>query len=372
MKTKAAVIRKTGAPYEVLELELAAPREGEVQIRFAAAGLCHSDLHIADGDLEARLPMVAGHEGAGVVEAVGPGVSRVEVGDHVVCSFTPSCGSCRYCSTGRQNLCLLGANAMVGCLPDGTFRFHSDGEEFGGTCMLGTFSERSVVSQHSLVKIDPWLPLHTAALAGCGVPTGWGSAVYAGGVKAGDITAVYGVGGIGINAVKGASMAGAAHVIAVDPVPFKRDMAKRFGATETFATAEEAKNRITELSWGQGADQAILAAGIVDADLVSSAVDTIGEGGTVVIVGLAKADEMNVCLSGNRLALADKTIRGTLFGSSNPQYDIVRLLRLYNSGHLPLDDLATRTYSLDDINVAVEDLRAGRNIRGLITFDDRT
>jgi S-(hydroxymethyl)glutathione dehydrogenase/alcohol dehydrogenase len=265
---------------------------------------------------------------------------------------------------------VLGANAMVGCLPDGTFRFHADGEDLGGTCMLGTFSQRMIVSQHSLVKIDPWLPLRTAALAGCGVPTGWGSAVYAGGVRPGDITAVYGIGGVGINAVKGASMAGAAHVIAVDPVPFKRDMAKRFGATETFAAADEAKKRITELSWGQGADQAILTAGMVDAELVSSAVDTIGEGGTVVIVGLAKAGETNVCLSGNRLALADKTIRGSLFGSSNPQYDIVRLLRLYNSGHLPLDDLITHTYSLDDINIAVEDLRCGRSIRGIITFGE--
>lgn len=370
MHTKAAIVRRIGAPYEIVELDLDPPKNSEVLLRFEAAGLCHSDVHIADGDLVARLPMVGGHEGAGVVEEIGPGVTRVAVGDHVVCSFTPSCGTCRYCSTGRQNLCVLGANAMIGCLPDNTFRFHAGGEDYGGTCMLGTFSQRATVPQESVVRIDPWLPLRTAALAGCGVPTGWGAAVYAGNVRAGDITVVYGVGGIGINAVKGASMAGAAHVIAVDPVLFKRDMAKRFGATETFTTAAEAKERVTELSWGQGADQAILAPGIVEAELVSAAVDTIGEGGTVVIVGLAKSDQLNIALSGNKLALADKTIRGALFGSCNPQSDIVRLLRLYNSGHLPLDELTTRTYPLEEINTAVADLRAGRNIRGVLTFEE--
>lgn len=370
MKTRAAVIREVGRPYDVVELDLDEPKDGEIRIRFVAAGLCHSDLHIADGDLTAQLPMVGGHEGAGVVEAVGPGVSRVEVGDHVVCSFTPSCGTCRYCSTGRQNLCLLGANAMVGCLPDGTYRFHEGTTDLGGTCMIGTFSERSVVSQYSVVKIDPWIPLRTAALAGCGVPTGFGSAVHAGAVQAGDITAIYGVGGIGINAVAGAAMAGAAHVVAIDPVPFKREMALRFGATAAFATAEEAGAMINEVSWGQGADQAILTAGIVDAEMVSHAVQTIGEGSTVVLVGLTRSEDVNIQLNGNALALADKTLKGSLFGSSNPQFDIVRLLRLYNGGLLPLDDLVTTTYPLDRINDAVADLHAGVNIRGVITFDD--
>jgi S-(hydroxymethyl)glutathione dehydrogenase/alcohol dehydrogenase len=352
-----------------MELDLDEPKSGEVQIRFVASGLCHSDLHIADGDLTARWPIVGGHEGAGVVESVGPGVTRLAPGDHVVCSFVPSCGSCRYCSTGRQNLCDLGANAMIGCLPDGTFRRHADGVDYGGVCMLGTFAERATVSQFSVVKIDDWIPLNAAVLVGCGVPTGWGAAVYTGGVRAGDIVIVYGIGGIGIHAVQGAARAGAAHVVVVDPIQFKRDTALRLGATHAFATAEEAHNKIVELSWGQGADQALVSVGVMTDQAVADAVAAVGKGGTVVLIGLAAADAATIRLPGNELTLQEKTIRGSLFGSANPQHDIVRLLRLYDNGGLVLDELVTRTYSLDEINLGYQDLREGKNIRGVLTFD---
>lgn len=222
---------RSGQAVRIVELDLDGPRDGEVLIRYVAAGLCHSDLHLTDGDLPPRFPIVGGHEGAGIIEEVGPGVTKVKPGDHVVCSFIPSCGHCRYCSTGRQSLCDMGATILDGCMPDGSFRFHSGGEEFGAMCMLGTFSERATVSQNSVVKVDDWLPLESAVLVGCGVPTGWGSANYAGGVRPGDIAVVYGIGGIGINAVQGAVHAGAKYVVAVDPVEFKRDAALKFGAT---------------------------------------------------------------------------------------------------------------------------------------------
>ncbi|MUL48316.1 NDMA-dependent alcohol dehydrogenase [Mycobacterium sp. CBMA293] len=366
MKTTAAVLLEPGKPFEIMELDLDGPGPGEVLINYTSAGLCHSDLHLADGDLPPRFPIVGGHEGAGIIEDVGPGVTKVKPGDHVVCSFIPSCGHCRYCSTGRQNLCDMGATILEGCMPDGTFRFHSGGVDFGAMCMLGTFAKKATISQHSVVKVDDWLPLETAVLVGCGVPTGWGSATYAGNVRPGDITVVYGIGGIGINAVQGAAHAGAKYIIAIDPVSFKRDTALKFGATHVFASAEAAAQKINELSWGQGADQAIICVGTVDEDVVTSAFNAIGKGGTVVIVGMANPEKLTVHVSGLDMALNEKTIRGSLFGSANPQYDIIRLLRLYNDGQLQLDDLVTTKYSLEEVNQGYHDLREGKNIRGII------
>jgi S-(hydroxymethyl)glutathione dehydrogenase/alcohol dehydrogenase len=235
--------------------------------------------------------------------------------------------------------------------------------------MLGTFAERATISQHSLVKVDDWLPLETAVLVGCGVPTGWATANYAGGVRAGDTTVIYGIGGIGINAVQGAAHAGAQHVVAVDPLPFKRDAAMKFGATHAFATAEEAAAKINELTWGQMADQALITVGTVDEDVVTAAFNTIGKGGTVVVTGLANPEKLTVHISGGVLTLFEKTIKGTLFGSANPQHDIVKLLRLYDAGRLKLDELITTRYTLDEVNEGYQDLRDGKNIRGIITYE---
>lgn len=368
MKTTAAVLLEPGKPFEIMELDLDGPGPGEVLIRYVAAGLCHSDLHLTDGDLPPRYPIVGGHEGAGTIEDVGPGVTKVAPGDHVVCSFIPSCGRCRYCATGRQSLCDMGATILDGCMPDGTFRFRAAGKEFGAMCMLGTFSERAVISEHSVVKIDDWLPLETAVLVGCGVPTGWGAATYAGNVRPGDIAVIYGVGGIGINAVQGALHSGAKHVVVVDPVEFKRETALKFGATHAFSSAIEAAEKVSELSWGQGADQAIVTVGTVEEEVISSAFDIVGKGGTVIVVGLASPERLTVHVSGMMLTLMEKTIKGSLFGSANPQYDIVRLLRLYDAGQLRLDELVTARYRLEDVNQGYQDLRDGKNIRGILTY----
>jgi S-(hydroxymethyl)glutathione dehydrogenase/alcohol dehydrogenase len=353
-----------------MELDLDAPGPGEVLIKYRAAGLCHSDLHLIDNDLVPRFPIVGGHEGAGVIEEVGVGVTKVKPGDHVVCSFIPNCGHCRYCSTGRQNLCDMGATILEGSLPDGTFRFHADGADIGGMCMLGTFSERAVISEASVVKVHDWLPLETAVLVGCGVPTGWGSANYTGGVRAGDTTVIYGIGGIGINAVQGAAMAGAKHVIVVDPVEFKRETALKLGATHAFADPAEAMAKVAELTWGQMADQALVTVGTVDEAVVSEAFNITGKGGTVVVTGLAHLEKLTVHVSGALLTLLEKTIKGSLFGSANPQYDIPRLLGLYQAGQLKLDELVTRRYTLDEVNEGYQDLRDGKNIRGVIDFPE--
>ena len=369
MKTKAAVLFDAHKPFEIVELDLDGPRDGEILIRFVAAGLCHSDLHLTEGDYEPRFPIVGGHEGAGVVEEVGPGVTKVQAGDHVVCSFIPSCGHCRNCARGRANMCLAGEFLLTGHMLDGTYRFHKDGEDFGAYCMLGAFSQYAVISELSVVKVDESVPLETAVLAGCGVPTGWGSATYAGGVAAGDTTVIYGSGGLGVNAIQGALMAGAKYVVAVDPLEFKRQKALEFGATHVFATAAEAQEKVIELTYGMGADQALVITGTPDEQTISAAVAVVGPGGTVVLTGVTSEAIKTVNVPGGHLTNWGKTIKGTLFGGCNPQFDIPNLIGLYQAGKYKLDELVTTRYSLEDVNQGYQDLVDGKNIRGVIVHD---
>ena len=372
MKTTAAVLRGPHLPWELIELNLDEPKVGEVRVKFKAAGLCHSDDHIRTGDAVPRFPIVGGHEGAGVVEAIGPGVTRVAVGDRIVCSYIPVCGTCRYCSTGYQNLCDKGLNAATGKLIDGTFRFHDDkGEDFGGFCVLGTFSERAVVSEWSCIKIDEWTPFEVAALVGCGVPTGWGSAVYAAGVQAGQTVVIFGAGGVGSNAVQGARYAGAKNVIVIDPVPFKLEMAKIFGATHTFTDPKEAHDFVVETTWGQLADHAIITVGVLKEEIVTNAAHIVGKNGQVVITAVGTRAEKQIHLPAGGLMVGyQRRVRGALFGDCNPLFDIPRLLGLYKAGVLKLDELITSRYRLEDINQGYEDMLAGKNIRGVIIHED--
>src|SRR5580692_7535529 len=334
--TRAAVCRVPGQPWEITELELDEPRANEVRIKFFAAGLCHSDDHIQKGDAPMRLPVVGGHEGAGIVDAVGDAVTRVKVGDHVTCSFIPACGQCRYCSTGRQNLCDAGKNAGTGMFPDGTFRFLQNGEDFGGLCVLGTFSQYSVVHEFSVIKIPDEIGFDVAALVACGVPTGWGSAVRAGGVRAGQTVVIYGAGGVGSNAVQGASLAGAKNVIVVDPVEFKRKMATtEFGATHAFATAEEAHEFVVK-------------SGQV----------------TITAVGNGWVNENPGMLIGYQ-----RRIQGSIYGGCSPLVDVPLLIGLYQAGKLKLDELITRRYTLDEVNEGYQDMLDGKNIRGVIIHE---
>jgi len=366
LKTRAAVVKQPGGPWEIEELDLDPPKANEVLVRFMASGLCHSDEHIREGGFRSY-PMVGGHEGAGIVEEVGPGVTAVKKGDHIVSSYVPCCGRCRYCSTGHQNLCDRGLNAAVGCLQDGTFRFHLDGKDLGGMCVLGTFSQYAVISELQCVKVDDDLPFDVAALVGCGVTTGWGSAVYAAGVRPGDTVVVFGVGGVGMNSVQGARHAGARYIVAVDPVEFKLEMARFFGATHVCTDAAEAQDLVVQLTRGQLADHAILTVGVMTAEVVTQGFNIVGKTGTVTITGVGPG--ITVQLPGGPMTGWQKRVQGALFGAANPMYDIPKLLGLYRAGQLKLDELITRRYTLEEINQGYRDMLEGRNIRGVILHE---
>ncbi|MBV6754881.1 NDMA-dependent alcohol dehydrogenase [Rhodococcus opacus] len=370
MKSKAAVLLEPGKPLEILEVELVPPGPGEVLVRWTASGLCHSDLHVIGGHLPARLPMIMGHEGAGVVEEVGAGVFSVAPGDHVVCSFLPSCGRCRWCASGHSNLCNDGANLLEGCLPNGRFTTAlADGTAVGRMCMLGTFSERAVVAEASTVKIDDWLPLDKAALVGCGVTTGFGAAVNTANIRTGDTVVIFGCGGLGINAVQGAVHAGARYIFVIDPEPRKLQWAIEFGATHAFSSFEQAQPVITEVTWGEGADKAIVLAGEADATITGQAFALTGKRGEIVLVSMGASDAMSVTLPGTALSLYEKSVKGCLFGSANPRHEIPRLLRMYDAGQYKLDELVTSTYTLDEINRGYEDMQNGLNLRGLLVLN---
>jgi S-(hydroxymethyl)glutathione dehydrogenase/alcohol dehydrogenase len=370
MKTNAALLWSTPGKWEVTQVDLDEPKHDEVLVRVVAAGLCHSDDHLATGDMPPhRVPTCGGHEGSGVVEAVGSSINDLAVGDHIVFSFVPSCGRCHFCATGRQSLCSAGATLMKGAHLDGTFRMHVDGHDVSQMALLGTFSQFTVVNRRSCVKIPADVPLREACLLGCGVPTGWGSAVLAADVRPGDVTIVMGVGGIGINAVQGAAHAGASRVIAVDPVEFKREMAMSVGATDAFATMDEATELAKELTDWQGAHSAIVAVGLTRAEHVGEAFSAIQKGGTVVVTGISSVTESSPPINLFELSMWQKRIQGVLYGSLSPNTAIPRLVRLYQSGQLKLTELITRTYTLDQINEGYQDMHAGRNIRGVITFD---
>jgi NDMA-dependent alcohol dehydrogenase len=383
MKTRAAVLHGVGQPWSVEEIELDAPGPGEVLVKTAFAGLCHSDEHLVTGDMVPPqelldllpggtiFPIVGGHEGSGVVVAVGQGVTKVAPGDHVSCSFVPACGVCRPCAEGMQNLCDLAAGTFGGgMITDGTYRHHtSGGDNLGTLAKLGTFAEHMLLADSSVIKVEPDLPLDVVCLVSCGVATGYGSAVTRAEVKAGDTVVVVGCGGIGSNAIQGAAAAGAVNVIAVDPVMFKQEMAAEFGATHAVASMEEAMPLVNELTWGRMADATILTPGVLHGDMIQPAMELTKKGGTVVATAVAPMNQTDVKLDLARLTLSQKQLRGTIFGSASPAARIPELLMLYRQGRLKLDELITRRYSLDEINQGYQDMNDGINIRGVIAFD---
>ncbi len=368
MKTRAAVLWGLEQKWEVEEVDLDPPGPGEVLVRLAATGLCHSDEHLVTGDLPIPLPVVGGHEGAGTVVECGEGVEELSEGDSVILTFLPSCGRCSYCARGMGNLCELGAALMMGPQIDGTYRFHARGEDVGQMCLLGTFSEYTVVPQASVVKIDGGIPLDRAALIGCGVTTGYGSAVRTGEVRAGDTVVVVGAGGIGMNAIQGARIAGALAIVAVDPVEFKREQASGFGATHTAASMDEAWSLVSDMTLGKLADVCILTTDVAEASYTAEALALVGKRGRVVVTAIGHPDDSSISGSLLEMTLYEKQIRGALYGSSNAPHDIPRLVELYSAGLLKLDELVTREYSLDQINEGYEDMRSGKNIRGLVRF----
>ena len=369
MKTKAAILWELNTPWSVEEIELDAPKAGEVLVKIAASGMCHSDEHVVTGDLPFAMPIIGGHEGAGVVEAVGPGVSWLAPGDHVVCGFIPSCGRCPSCSTGHSNLCDMGALLGTGKqIADGTSRHHAKGQDISTMCLLGTFAHHTVVNEASCIKIEKDIPLEKACLLGCGVVTGWGSSVYAAEVSPGDTVVVVGIGGIGANAVQGAKLAGAKHVIAIDPIEFKREKAMQFGATHTAASMAEALPLVQQISWGTMANKVIMTMGVGSGAVIGEALALTAKRGRVVVTNIHPAMEYSASMSLLDLTLMEKQVVGSLFGSGNPRADIPKLISLYREGQLDLDSLISKTYPLEGVNDGYDDMRAGKNIRGVLVY----
>jgi NDMA-dependent alcohol dehydrogenase len=369
MKVEAAVLWGLNQPWSVEEVELDGPSEGEVLVKLASSGLCHSDEHLVTGDIPIPFPVVGGHEGAGVVEAVGRNVNEVAPGDHVVLSFLPSCGRCKWCASGHTNLCDLGANIILGPQLDGTYRFHARGEDVGQMCLLGTFSPYTVCPAASVVKIDDDIPLRVASLVGCGVTTGFGTAVNSAGVRPGDTVVVMGIGGIGANAVQGARCAGAQNIVALDPVPFKREKAEEMGATHVAADYDEAWAIVSELTRGQLAESCMITTDVAEAAYIRQALSMVGKRGRVVVTSVAHPEETKADMSLFELTMYEKEVKGALFGSSNAQVEIPRILNLYRQGQVKLDELVTTTYALRDVNQGYQDMRDGKNIRGMITYE---
>jgi NDMA-dependent alcohol dehydrogenase len=387
MKCQAAVLRGVGKDWEVQEITLDPPRDGEVLVKMAVAGICHSDDHFTTGDMvptpalaaimEATgappseyFPLLGGHEGAGVVAEVGPGVRSVQPGDHVAMSFMPACGSCRWCVSGMTYICDNGAMLFAKEMTtDGTVRRHLGDDDLTAMTQLGTFAEYAVLAEESVIKIDDSVPLEAASLVSCGVTTGWGSGTVGVGTQPGDTVVIVGTGGVGINAVQGARAAGANAVVAVDPVDFKRDSAKFFGATDTSPSMEEAFPLVQELTAGVMADRVVLTPSVLQAEMLAPALALTRKGGTCLMTAVPKLDVNTVPLLLVDMVQYCKTLKGLLYGGMNARASMPMLLSMYRNGHLKLDELITRRYRLDQINDAYTDMREGRNIRGIIEFD---
>ena len=382
MKVRAAVCTGLEEPWKVEEIDVDPPVAREVQVQMAWAGMCHSDEHLRTGDISAppevlgllgvdsMFPVVGGHEGAGVVTAVGPEVDGLGVGDHVAVAFIPACGTCFWCASGRQHLCDLGMTTLAGpSIADSTWRYHLGDQHLNRMTQLGTFAETMVCHQASLVKIDPGASMRAAALISCGISTGFGSAVDRAKVRPGETVVVVGCGGVGSGALQGARIAGARHIVAVDPVPFKLENAKNLGATHVLASMEEAALLLPELTEGRMADAVILTPGVLTGDLVAPACQLGSKDARIVCTAIAPFAQVDVQLSLFTLAMFNQSLLGTVFGSVSPRVQVPNLLRLYAQGLLQVDELITREYSLDQVQTGYDDLAAGSNIRGIVRFE---
>lgn len=372
MKTKGALIWEFNQPWSVEEIEIGDPRKDEVKIQMEAAGMCRSDHHLVTGDIPmAGFPVLGGHEGAGIVTEVGPGVDDFAPGDHVVLAFIPSCGKCPSCQAGMRNLCDLGAGLLAGeSVTDGSFRIQARGQNVYPMTLLGTFSPYMVVHRSSVVKIDPSVPFEVACLVGCGVTTGYGSAVRTADVRPGDDVAIVGLGGVGMAALQGAVSAGGRYVFAVEPVEWKRDQALKFGATHVYPDINAALMGIAEVTYGLMAQKVIITVGKLDGADVDSYLTITAKGGTCVLTAIGSLVDTQVTLNLAMLTLLQKNIQGTIFGGGNPHYDIPKLLSMYKAGKLNLDDMVTTAYKLEQINDGYQDMLNGKNIRGVIRYTD--
>ncbi|BCI50861.1 alcohol dehydrogenase [Mycolicibacterium litorale] len=371
MKTKGALLWELNSPFRVDEIEVGDPVEDEVQIRLHAAGMCHSDYHLTTGATPIALPALGGHEGAGVITKVGRNVTGLEEGDHVILAFIPACGQCQPCLRGHRSLCDRGALLLGGkAIADGTSRVRAGGTEVSPMNLLGTFAPYMTVHKDSVVKIDADVPFETAAIMGCAVPTGFGSATNVAEVLPGETVVIVGVGGIGLSALQGAVIAGARNVVAIDPVEFKRDQAIKFGATHVYSSMAEAIGPVLELTHGFMAEKTIIAVGEMRGEYLEEAMTLTAKTGTCVVTGMGSMMDADVKLNLFLFTMLQKTLKGNIFGGGSSHVETPRLVGLYKSGLLKVDEMVTNTYRLEDINQGYQDMLDGKNIRGVIKYDE--
>ena len=370
MDTLAALFRDVGATVSVERIKLDPPASTEILVRVAAVGLCRTDYHVMRGERRVAMrPMVLGHEAAGVIEEVGTAVGGAKPGDHVVLTFIPGCGTCRWCRQGLHHFCAEGPRITQGPQLDGTYRRHDrDGADVGAFCMVGGFAEWTVVDQASVVVIDRDIPLDLASLVACGVPAGVGAARHRARVRPGESVLVVGCGGDGMNVVQGAALSGATKIIAADIVQAKIDWAREFGATHgLIAQGDHLTRAVLELTEGIGVDHAFVC--INPPETLLPAFRATTKGGNVVITALTPVSVSEIKIPPLELLVTQKAIMGAVYGFASPRVQIPELLLLYRQGALKLRELITRTYRLDEINRGYADLDAGRNLRGVVVFD---
>jgi NDMA-dependent alcohol dehydrogenase len=362
---KAAVLYQYGQPLVVEDVELDGPKAGEVLVKIGAAGICRSDRHFMHGHAHIRLPAVLGHEGAGTVEEVGPGVTLAKPGDQVILSFVPACGRCQSCLEGRSNIC--DTHMATGpTMYDGTCRLHKGRQSIHHMGKVACFAEYAVVPETGCVPVKAPLPMDKAAMIGCCVPTGVGAALFSAKVRAGSTVAVVGCGGVGLNVIMGARLANAAKIIAVDIREGQLEFAMKFGATHMVNAADrDPVAQVKELTGGRGADYTFEVFG--SAETIKAAYEMCGKSGTVTVVGIAPiGDEASI--NAVDLVRNEKTLRGSYYGSARSRVDMPTMVDLYRSGKLNLDDLVVRHYTLDQVNQAYDDMDRGEVGRGAIVF----
>jgi S-(hydroxymethyl)glutathione dehydrogenase/alcohol dehydrogenase len=373
MKMKAAVLHELGKPVKVEDVTLDEPQANEVLVKVAATGVCHTDLHFIKGDMPQPLPVVLGHEGAGVVEKVGPGVTTLKPGDHVVMMVIYSCGKCRYCTEGQPAMCQewLGYHLM-GTLPGGSKRLHKDGQELNHFFNQSSFAEYAVVNERTAIKIRDDAPLDVVCLLGCGTSTGIGSVINTAAFRAGQTIAVFGCGGVGLSAIMAAKLSGAAKIFAVDTNDMKLEKARELGAEYVInASKEDPVQRIVALAGGGlsyaggGVDHAIECTGNVT--VMAQAFNSIHNGGLCVVAGMAPLGAMlSIEPWGFNLG---KCIKGSIQGHIRATLDIPRYVDLYMGGKLPIDKLVSKRYKgLSNINEVLSDLENGKVVRGVVVF----
>lgn len=366
MKVKAAVFYEEGVPFQIEELDLEEPQQGEVLVKVAATGVCHSDWHLMTGATKHPLPVVPGHEGAGVVQAVGEGVKTLQSGDHVALNWAPNCGHCFYCLRERPSLCETYIGPLwAGTMMDGTTRFSKEGQPVYHFSALGCFADYVVVPQECCVPLDKDVPLEVAALIGCAVTTGVGAVLNTAVVEPGSSVVVFGAGGVGLNIIMGAKLTGASRIIAVDTNEAKGDLAKAFGATDIIMARPDTNDSIRNLTEGRGADYVFEAVGLTA--LQEQSLDAVRPGGTVVYVGMSPMGS-NTNLPGAIIARQEKTVTGSYYGSANTARDFPKYANLYKKGLLDIESLISKRYPLEQINEAYADMLQGDIARGVIVF----